>query len=1043
MFNSFVDTTYTFMPAEPPKKRPSDSERKGGLRRQRSRTEQTLTRTQIVLNVLMELESNMSKALLQNDTQNQQIFESEPYQRLRSSLTTLKTMQDSDNVGFFTYLKLHVHKAVEDLSVVVDNLAPSDMKTELEKYVRRLLQTSDVSDDFIDFLNEGQEEASKSAGDTVKDVVSETIEAVADVADAIVSIPEVAVAAVVDAIDPPSRREYQINTWYEVRLSKFGENLPRREMSAALNKLKKGPQRWKLLDQGVGTMTFEGKTSDISVNSNHVILNPLLVEKPTTLEHNMLIEVTWRDWPEPGQVHTGVYRYVQLEQSEGIIPSDKHETELQDADFWEFDAEKDEWRFPDYPVLQVDDIVDVQFTYDYRGEVEDAFKARGVERVRIREPFKSDDNSHAFLAEYVSPKRVIRDSDTKDEKNEKAYDNQVIVDVWYRQLAIVEDIPSPESSGIETEDLTEDSDDERTHDTNTDVEYHGKTYSVTDWKKIDDGDFEYELTPKGPHDPEDVLLVPQEELNNSWSPDFAEGELVIYDGRAMLVVGHDYGEKKYVLKEVPNDEPEAKEDDARITVAPEDIVAYEEMPYSVGRMVVFNWELCSIVSVDNIQRAYVLDSGRQYLLVDHKDLEGWCLQTEDQTCWKVEGMIERSRKRGSKKNLKYVLVNYIQLRSATASKEVTEGVFEAEYKDQEDIDAFLKSQTEVADEDDVNGTKIVSFDVGETVEIYEANGKHRYGTIVRYVPGKIVENDAYVILVDGEEEEINVAGFGRVEEDVQLSEESFDDPMDDTDSSSSSESEDDTEEEGDFKVDDHVSYNNVLYKIESVDGRVYTLVNANDERVENVAEDDLIRYEPSFHEGEQVYDANFDEKKIEEVYGDGTCKLVDEDDFVNETDLHVYRDPLIGLVKIIGSDEIFMVVSGFDRGQYVLKNAAIEDDPPRQVSYDEVYAFDGPVFDEDQVVIYDQDQYARINSFDYDTATYVLESVPRRRFRESELMAAPPMMSKGEMVQIVDEEGEQKVLKIKKVNEIERTYTLSDNTVVQESEVEEPPLDDQ
>ena len=237
MFNSFVDTTYTFMPAEPPKKRPSDSERKGGLRRQRSRTDQTLTRTQIVLNVLMELESNMSKTILQNDTLNQQFFESEPYQRLRSSLTTLKTMQDSDNVGFFTYLKLHVHKAVEELSVVVDNLAPSDMK--MEEYVRRLLQTSDLSDDFIDFLNEGQEEASKSAGDTVKDVVSETIEAVADLADAIVSIPEVAVAAVVDAIDPPSRREYQINTWYEVRLSNIGENLPERKLSAALKKLKK------------------------------------------------------------------------------------------------------------------------------------------------------------------------------------------------------------------------------------------------------------------------------------------------------------------------------------------------------------------------------------------------------------------------------------------------------------------------------------------------------------------------------------------------------------------------------------------------------------------------------------------------------------------------------------------------------------------------------------------------------------------------------------------------------------------------------------
>jgi len=992
-----------------------------------------------------------------------QIFESAVYQRFRNVLMTLQSVAAQDPSGdleFFTYLKNDVQAALHELSSTVNG----EEVAELKSYLLESLRIANVSDDFISFLKEGHTSQGISKDDVeddVSDSVAAIVQTVASVADAIEAIPETVVETVVDAakvavetvaraVDGRSRRNYPINAWYKVRLSDIAKNLPKKEVKAALRKLAKGPQRWKLLDQGVGTMTFQGKTNDISVKSNHVVLEPLLVEEPSELEHNMLIEVTWQDWPEPGQVHAGVYRYVVLEDTTSIIPADKHESELTDEDFWEFDPQIDEWRFPEYPVLQVDDVVDVQFTYDYRGNVEDQYKARGTQRVIITEPKDSDENTHSFRAECVFPKRVIEDSDSSTVKKSKQTDNQVIVDVWYRQLKFVDEDSVPESSGVETEDLTDPEDDDRTHDNDDTVEYRGKKYVVTSWDRTDDDEIEYELTPKGALTPDDVIRVSQVELDDSWSPEISQGEFVLFDGRAMLVAGHDYVQSKYILKDAPKDGPESKDSGSRIMASEDEVFPYEDLPNHVGLTVVFNWEICNIVSVDNIERVYILDNGCEGNVpctVSQSDLERWSLKVQDQSCWYTEDVVERTRMRGPKNNKKSVKVKYYQLVAKNQQKqEVTESDFENHFKTQDDVDAFLKSQSDSIDDDDADGTEIVTFHTGDSVEIYKVDGNHRSGTIVRYVPGKIPEDDSYVILVDGQEKEINVAGFGRLEEDSNSSsEESFDDPMDETDSSDSSETDEDEDEDESFfnPGEDVVWYNGHLYHIDSAASRTYTLVDDNGAQIENVPEEELKVYENIYEEDDPVYDSNFVQKVIEIVYGDGTYKLWGVDEHVHESDLHAYQTPLTGLVKVIDSDEIYEVVSGFDKGKYLLKNAAIEDGVPQDVYYDQVYAFDGPKFDNDQVVRYDQDMYGKVVSFDNVTATYTLKGAGRRRFREPELTRAEDMKPKGENVQILDEQGEQKVFKIKKVNEIERTYTLSDDSIVNEDDVEEPPLEDE
>jgi hypothetical protein len=1063
MFNSFVDGTYAFIPAEPPKKRLSHSAGDDETRRRRSRTDQSLTRKQIVTNALLELERRMFGFLQKRPHLYQQIFESVVYQRFRTVLTTLQSIAVQDPSGdleFFTYLKNDVQAALHELSSTVNGQEVAEVKSHLLESLR----IANVSNDFISFLKEGHTSQGISKHDVEEDVsasVAAIVQTVAGVADAIEAIPDTVAETVVDAakvavetvaraVDGRSRRNYSINTWYKVRLSDFAKNLPKKEVKAALRKLAKGPQRWKLLDFGVSTMTFQVKTNDISVNSNHVVLEPLLVEEPSELQHNMLIEVTWQNWPEPGQDHTGVYRYVVLEDGANIIPADKLESELTNADFWEFDPQIDEWRFPEYPVLQVDDVVDVQFTYDYRRNVEDQYKARGTQRVIITEPKDSDENTHSFRAECVFPKRVIEDSDSSTVKKSKQTDNQVIVDVWYRQLKFVDEDSVPESSGVETEDLTDPEDDDRTHDNDDTVEYRGKKYAVTSWDRTDDDEIEYELTPKGALAPDDVIRVSQVELDDSWSPEISQGEFVLFDGRAMLVAGHDYVQSKYILKDAPQDGPESKDSGSRIMASEDEVFPYEDLPNHVGLTVVFNWEICNIVSVDNIERVYILDNGCEGNVpctVSQSDLERWSLKVQDQSCWYTEDVVERTRMRGPKNNKKSVKVKYYQLVAKNQQKqEVTESDFENHFKTQDDVDAFLKSQSDSIDDDDADGTEIVTFHTGDSVEIYNVDGKHRSGTIVRYVPGKIPEDDSYVILVDGQEKEINVAGFGRYEEDSNgSSEESFDDPMDETDSSDSSETDEEEDEEESFfnPGEDVVWYNGQLYHIDSAASRTYTLVDDNGAQIENVPGEELTRYTNDYEEGAPVYDANFDQKEIDIVYGDGTYKLLGVDEHVHESDLHAYRTPLTGLVKVIDSDEIYEVVSGFDKGNYLLKNAAIEDGVPQIVYYDLVYAFDGPKFDNDQVVRYDQDMYGKVVSFDNVTATYTLKGAGRRRFRESELTRAEDMKLKGESVQIWDEQGEQKVLKIKKVDEIERTYTLSDNSIVNEDDVEEPPLEDE
>lgn len=1004
MFHFFVDDMFEFVPAEPPKKRGSKSD--GGRPRKRSKTESRRQMTQLLLSEICSEIKQVTKKLRNGKV--------DDFNDMEDSIANLQDA--NDDLAFFKQLKKTVHANIEKFHKLVKDLSekkPSrkERKKKLLEKTTVLMDISIVSDDLIQHLV--QREAASAD--------EETVSAGAHVRRS--------------SRKRSTRPELSTFMWYNVSYN--GQKITNKgdHLTALLKKVMKKPQRWFLTGSGETTLSFKQKNGGHkAILRKYVTCEPMPVQAPQSLENGMLIEVTWNNYPEPGESFTGIFRYQEATNADGlvkyVVDPTRDESDISQAllagdleGFTEFDENEDEWQFPEYDLLGVDDIVDVYFSYDTRDRVDEEYKSKGWERVKIGEAIK-EGNTHAFVATYVNPKREILKTDTARVKKDKQYDNEVVVDVWYRCVR-KPDVSEPESehsedSDVVVEELSENSDDDETRHLNEEVTYEGVDYTISGIRHGEDGTVY--------------------ELQNVKEPDEPELEVM----------------EEYLEEELEESEEVSDSE--------------EEWPYE---QVVYNWEICTVV---NEEGSHILQgaSEERYEDVNLDDLDKWCLEKQGEQCLKIIGHKTKTENRGPRGKGVPTKVIYLLLQSkedsvdpAKVTKSVTQGDFVKKFVDQESLSTYLleKHLRVEKDDDPVEDlfTKVVEYAVNQLVKIIE-DGETIFAKVVQRIAGVTEADDEYEIeLTSGDVRTIGVKLLFPVtadtaEEEEQTSEEDENRDVDTDESESDSDSESPDVIEPAYEKGRFVWYQDGIYEIdgiEIVDSQVrYNLRDIDG----SIPEDDLERYTPEYEIGRKVFDENFKVCEIaqvgrrtdDEIVEDGTYVLKDGR-VVNEDDLNkvtkIFKPEL--LVKYIGKDEIYKVVS-FEQGEYTLENAA---DPAERCEGVDMYKVDKfeRKFVDTEIVQFDAEdgskKYGKVLSFDRGTATYKLKKQGRRSFRESELETAPDMkFGEGDRVVFTDQNGEEKTIQIKKtgINEIKRVYTFTFEGTkyeIPESELREAELE--
>ena len=174
------------------------------------------------------------------------------------------------------------------------------------------------------------------------------------------------------------------------------------------------------------------------------------------------------------------------------------------------------------------------------------------------------------------------------------------MDVWYRPIRLVQE---EEASDVENVLSDEDESDGPMFNVKERVPYQGQWYTV-DEVHDDEGDYSYTLRSTGAAGP---IRVTEEELESEWEHKFNEGDWVVYDGTTMCIKGLDWTNKKYLIAPVLTcDEPDSEE--PPFPVDEVNLKPHEDLEaYALDQRVVYNWELCTIVGIDNISRTYALE----------------------------------------------------------------------------------------------------------------------------------------------------------------------------------------------------------------------------------------------------------------------------------------------------------------------------------------------------------------------------------------------------------------------------------------------------
>ena len=817
-------------------------------------------------------------------------------------------------------------------------------------------------------------------------------------------------------------------------------------------KKKNRPVRLTIEQIGDGTYTFirkrtkQGKPISVAVPIDGVIVEPAsAIEPPKALDDGMLIEVYYEEYSD-----WYVLRYRAL--NPPVVTEDKHD--LDASEIYSFSQDEDEWRFPEYMTLGEGDIIECF-----------VMGLDGVYRRQTLEVMERIDE-HRWMCEL------------KENRSKIKAENEIEIDIYRTQVRLVGDAKASSESEEYSESEVE-SDDDRTYAIDDVVDYHGHRYKIIGYLSETDT---YTLKPKAGGVPLELAAA---KLENQWSHDFEVGQEVMFEGRRAEITGIHWTRKEYVIRDA--------DDMEHTTLA---VGAYTPLAYDIGRHVVYAFQYCEIVDLDEVNLTYTLAAGSDtFDGISEAELNTWCLfQKEDQPpkIYKIVRRLQKSVKRGGKGKQHTAKVPYYKLLSEEESVKQKPKLKDAvatdsgNVKRQEDVEAIYQDVANATPED---LGAIFQYSAGDRVSYND-----REATVVR----QTVE-DEYEIRVDGEAESrvVPVADLMNIEPDVEDPTEvdktryeegdykyedgemwkvtsisrgrlhwevvdpvtdheiedfegtlweyddydgwrhADDDPSDDTD-------EDDVEYEYQFSVGDIVYVDDAkeLYRIAERSAAQYTIesVSHAEHALENVSEDRLLQWTPAFEDGNEVVVGDSYEKRVITEVGDGLYML-DDGTEVAESDLSKYIQPIRKnrIVKVSGRRPLYRVKT-FVSGTYTL--VRLVDGETFEVGIEEVDEREEPEFQQNEwVVVSGEQDPCQVKRVDAQKGTYTLSD--KRILFESELREAPDpkfgrfngekFVPDTEQLVSVGDEGVR--LKIKRILRATRQYVLEDGRTVSEDEL--------
>lgn len=690
---------------------------------------------------------------------------------------------------------------------------------------------------------------------------------------------------------------------YLVKL--LGKPLTKNKMTKELARLGEQGKLLELHAQGAATYTFKDpekstlKSKEVVLQKDEVSIELVeSVSKPDSLESQMLIEVQWD--PDPTwhlclySTRSGtpeVYMISELPTSDSPWPA------------YPFDQEQDEWRYPRYLSFLEEDDIRVLAAEGH------LFGGRIATIMQL-------EDEHSYIVEW----KVRRPSDPKNFK----------IDLWYDR---VEPIFTEQQDSDGFEDLSEESDDEDfLFDDEESIEYHGEKYKITGQiSDPDTGEHSYDIT----HMVTGVVLrVSEPELTDRWEPDFKPGTSVVYQDSPGTVEDVDYETGEYIIE--LDDAPEGE------TVrAPADAVLLMELcTFDVGRRVIFNYSDQYTVVSNRHQYTLMGPDGDVHSGITEEELKNnWVIKLvkkKNESDKKVIFHVVKTKEK--KKGDKYKEFYEYTLKEGGRVKEMVAS--SKNYIYNAGLEDFLAEGDQSDGSDGDDGSERIVFAPGEVVDVILGGDRTVRGHIVRLIPNEDQDKEKYEVDIDGKISEYDPGQLDRVNSIQTEPEESGDEyeiPDEHSDSSDSgtSDAESEVPDESIFDArhvdDDDETVPGTCVQFKDGDGEVFEVIKAENEvytivsifeadnEIENVSEDDLVKYEPAFKKKEAViWDG--EPVFIKKVNGDGTYDLSNGSNGIAEDELSQAEIFSKGeVVYIIGSKGIFKVVS-LKKGKYKLKN---------------------------------------------------------------------------------------------------------------------------
>lgn len=654
--------------------------------------------------------------------------------------------------------------------------------------------------------------------------------------------------------------------------------------SKLIKRLKQGPQRLKIKNISVATVTFfltqdeTGKDAACKLSDIDMVFSN--VPTPHELKDGMLIDVKYNEEDGSTKWYTMTYN-THAAAEDGLKEFVTSPEQPFPKIKWPFDRDEDEWRFPQYAILQLNDEVDVR-SLDKPGwiRVKITGKDDDVQEVDSKKDSKEKVYGHVFWAEQMSDGGLFK------------------IDVWYDEVKPRRDDDfEAEEQAYTTESETDDV--ITLHEIGDSIEYRDRTYKVT---AIEEDPITYTLTSKEG----DIVRIEEEVLEKEWSPEYKEDTEVLFKGMLATIDRLDYEQRVYIVLDAGGEEHR---------VAEGGIVVFSELPFHVGRLVLFDWAVHTIIDVDRVHQRYTLraEDGSEKKDITQEALSDWCFREEKNVEVPYHITNKHKMKRGAP-HYELKTKDGVKKYAKVGSKTITL---------QDDINNLLKDKASSSQDISQDVRIRVVYAAGTRVEVFGQSG---VGIVQSHRPNDAdPDKETYVVLCpDGKKRELRLKDFDIMpDDDGNESDEAVLSVEESTDEETSSESEEETE--FDFDIDDCVTvddFDDVYLVVATLDGPRYSLRAANGNELQNVEEKRLRLWEPAYEEGQTVsVETEYAPRTIEDI-AQGQYTL-DNGAVVTEAELRDYRKPLKEgtLVKTMDSKAVWEIV-GFSAqsATYTLRN---------------------------------------------------------------------------------------------------------------------------